>query len=534
MNNMSDVKEGQNQKDWGQWFLCLLISLPLSLCIWGGVVQWEAEKQLMTHGREARDRLLTLVEQVGEELDAVIREATPDCNDHQIQHLREDVFRSQHIKEVGVFDAQYRIYCTDLGSADFYLYQRIQQRITDNPLHQTLSFIRSKIVGQPTVFVFRRSPEGKGANGLLQPASLTSLLDDVLSSQNMSYRLNITGKSLGEMDDRQNWINRLLPLENWPMSLEIGFPKSVMLSLLQQRLPSLLIIWLGVTLLSGWVWARYLRYRRSLGNSLKYAIRQRRLHVYFQPIVDTRSQEIVGLEALLRWRHPLHGRIPPNLVIEMASRLGLMEPLTWLVFDEVAGFLTRNEERLGRMPVAMNIHRSCFLLPEFADKVALRLRQQPSLVGRIGFEVTEDSAFSEEEMPTALAQFHRLRQMGVRLAVDDFGTGYSGLDFVRRFPFDYLKVDQVFVRNLLEDRMTIQVMDAIVRLAGELNMSLVAEGVEEETQLSRLTSMGIFQIQGFYFAKAMSEPRLLQWLSEFAISRVVTTRADVVSVVKTS
>ncbi|MBI5937351.1 MAG: EAL domain-containing protein [Betaproteobacteria bacterium] len=249
-------------------------------------------------------------------------------------------------------------------------------------------------------------------------------------------------------------------------------------------------------------------------------IENKQFTAFFQPKVKADSLEVVGLEALARWRHPVHGLIPPGLFIPLAEANGLIEALTMSVFRralEAGGELHRQGYKLK---IAVNYSAQSFgslALPEFVVDSARAAGLDPKC---LIIEVTESGLMSD--LTVALEVLSRLRLKGVSLSIDDFGTGYSSMDQLRRIPFSELKIDQDFVRGAAHDPMARSILESSVDMARKLNLVTVAEGVETEEDLEIVRGLGCDLVQGFLVARPMALPDLLKWLER----RQSSARAD--------
>ncbi|MBK6852556.1 MAG: EAL domain-containing protein [Burkholderiales bacterium] len=240
------------------------------------------------------------------------------------------------------------------------------------------------------------------------------------------------------------------------------------------------------------------RRRQVLERDLRSAIDNKQLALHFQPKVDLASWRLLGFEALLRWDHPVHGAIPPAEFIPVAEDSGLILPLGEWALGEAC---RQAASWPANLQVAVNISPVQVLTQNLPTIVKQTLKSTRLAAKRLEIEITE-SVFINEAAGT-VDRLHALRKLGVTIALDDFGAGYSSLAYLRRFPFDTLKIDRAFVRELLVSQDARSVVRNILALARSLRMSTVAEGVEEPAQLKMLAGEGCSAIQGFFVAKPM-------------------------------
>ena len=238
-----------------------------------------------------------------------------------------------------------------------------------------------------------------------------------------------------------------------------------------------------------------------LESELRCAIERNELEVFYQPKALVDGTTIVGMEALVRWRHPTRGLVPPNDFIPLAEETGLILPLGELVLrtacSQVQAWVRQGMKAL---PVAVNISGRQLQQPDFVHCVERALRDTGLPPHLLELEITESTLMEDAE--ATLELLHRLRELGVRLSIDDFGTGYSSLVYLKRFPMDALKIDRAFIRDLPGDADDVVIASAIIALAHSLHLDVVAEGVETREQRAFLEQSSCDLIQGYL----LSEP----------------------------
>jgi diguanylate cyclase (GGDEF)-like protein/PAS domain S-box-containing protein len=250
---------------------------------------------------------------------------------------------------------------------------------------------------------------------------------------------------------------------------------------------------------------RKLKERIAVEASLRSAIEQKQLDVHYQPIIDIDSHRVMGLEALLRWKHPMHGFVAPGRFIGVAEETGLIVPIGEFVLERVMEDAARWRE-MGWSPVPVAVNISAVQLQRSDLPATIRRLTQVHGVrtNMLQVELTESAVFEHRDSRTgessedAIAQ---LRELGVRIAIDDFGTGYSSLSYLKRWRVDYVKIDRSFVRDLVTDMSDLAIVGAIIAMARHLNIQVVAEGIEGWQQLEKLRQLHCNLAQGFLFAK---------------------------------
>ncbi|HEX5326723.1 MAG TPA: EAL domain-containing protein [Acetobacteraceae bacterium] len=249
--------------------------------------------------------------------------------------------------------------------------------------------------------------------------------------------------------------------------------------------------------------------RRAIELDLREALARSEFELFYQPLFDLRRQQVSGFEALLRWRHPERGMIPPGDFIRIAEDLRLIGPIgEWVLRKACADAASWPE----RIKIAVNLSPMQFRAENLVPAVerALQLSRMPA--HRLEIEITESALLQNNEK--VLATLHQLRALGVRIALDYFGTGYSSLSYLRSFPFDKIKIDQSFVREIGSRPDCLAIVTSIAGLAHQLGMSTTAEGVETAEQLAELREAGCDEVQGFYFDRPKPLAATLGWFQE--------------------
>jgi diguanylate cyclase (GGDEF)-like protein len=255
--------------------------------------------------------------------------------------------------------------------------------------------------------------------------------------------------------------------------------------------------------------------RLKTATALHHALERDEFETYYQPMVDIASGAIVGVEALVRWRHPERGLVSPATFIPLAEEQGLIVPIGARVLEESCRQWARwRTEFPAREPLILNVNISARQLhrPEFLESIRAVLLQHGVDPGMLCIELTESVLIEDVE-----AQRHTLaalRELGVGLAIDDFGTGYSSLTYLKRFPVNGIKIDQSFVAGLGRDAFDSAIIDGVIDLAHAVGLHVTAEGVETVEQLCRLRALGCDFAQGYYFARpqpAADLHALLDW-----------------------
>jgi diguanylate cyclase (GGDEF)-like protein len=263
--------------------------------------------------------------------------------------------------------------------------------------------------------------------------------------------------------------------------------------------------------------------RLSLINDLARALEERSLALHYQPQADPSSGRITGVEALLRWQHPLWGNVPPDEFIPLAEHTGLIRPLTRFVIETAVAQCLAWREAGTPVLMAVNISMRNLLEPELSDSIARVLVQSGLPAGLLKLEVTESAIVAEPER--AVQALERLVALGVSVSVDDFGTGYSSLTRLRSLPVQEVKVDRTFVRYLAERDEDLAIVRAVVSLGHDLGLRVVAEGVEDERSWRILQDLECDLVQGYFLARPMPAEAMSVWLRDRMASFATRLRA---------
>jgi diguanylate cyclase (GGDEF)-like protein/PAS domain S-box-containing protein len=253
--------------------------------------------------------------------------------------------------------------------------------------------------------------------------------------------------------------------------------------------------------------------RLNLELELRTAIESDQLVLHYQPRVDVESGEPIGMEALVRWRHPERGLLAPIHFIDIAEETGLIVPMGAWVMNQAAQTL-RRLQRSGMVGLTMSVNVSArqFKNPKLVDEVAAMIAQSGCAPEQFELELTESAVMDQPD--SAEATMRQLKALGVRLAMDDFGTGYSSLAALKRFPVDCVKIDRSFVNDIPADAGDSALTRAIIAMGHSLGLHVVAEGVERRDQLDFLRHEGCDEYQGYHYAKPMSETALTALLAQ--------------------
>lgn len=250
----------------------------------------------------------------------------------------------------------------------------------------------------------------------------------------------------------------------------------------------------------------------EIEQSLRTAVQERTLELYYQPKIAIADRSICGCEALMRWDDPVHGRVSPEHFIPVAEQHGLIGTLTNWALQTAARELRNLPGRESHLPVAINVSPTTLFDPDlvFSIKTTLGIWNMPPQL--LTLEITESVIMENPENCRAILA--SLKDLGVRISIDDFGTGFSSLAYFKNIPADKLKIDRSFVTRMTQSRSDSSIVQLIIDLAHRFDLKVVAEGVEDEPTLLALGAMGCDIAQGYYFSRAQPFGQLCAWMDQ--------------------
>ncbi|MCU7799769.1 MAG: EAL domain-containing protein [gamma proteobacterium symbiont of Lucinoma myriamae] len=253
----------------------------------------------------------------------------------------------------------------------------------------------------------------------------------------------------------------------------------------------------------------------SIENGIRRAIQENQFEVYFQPQYDIKSERISGVEALIRWNHPDKGLIAPNDFIPLAEETGLINDIGEWMLDASCHILQnwiQNNPVLSNITLAVNISSSQITTDKFVDFVLNTLNKYHLKPEQLELEITENTLM--KDMDLAVGKLHELSSHGVHFAVDDFGMGYSSLSYLQTLPLNNLKIDRSFIATIQSEDDKNSIITAIVAMAKEMGLNIVAEGVENEVQVNYVKAIGCPTVQGYWYGRPMPADELQILASE--------------------
>jgi len=250
-----------------------------------------------------------------------------------------------------------------------------------------------------------------------------------------------------------------------------------------------------------------------LENSLRRAVERKEFILFYQPQIDAKTGEVIGVEALIRWLHPSKNIVSPLEFIPLAEETGLIIPIgEWVLLEACRQQREWMNRGLPPIPISVNISAVQFRDKDFLHRLATAIKNSGIEPGYLDLEVTESIVMEKPEL--VIEQLKTIKAMGIKLSLDDFGTGFSSLSYLRYFPLDRLKIDQSFVRDLVTVPVTLAIVESIIVLGRNLKLKTIAEGVETAEQLQCLQRLQCDEIQGYYYSKPLSSNDFITWMKD--------------------
>ena len=249
--------------------------------------------------------------------------------------------------------------------------------------------------------------------------------------------------------------------------------------------------------------------RRAMEYDLRKALAAGQFELHYQPVLNLATNGVSGFEALVRWRHPERGLVSPGAFIPLAEEMGFIIQLGEWAIREACGTAAQWP---GELKVAVNLSPAQFRSPGLVQVVVSALAASGLPPERLELEITEGTLLQDSE--TTLSMLYQLRALGVLIVMDDFGTGYSSLSYLQSFPFDKIKIDRSFVKDIADGVGSLNIVRAVAALANGLGMTTTAEGVETKEQLDTVRAEGCTEMQGYLFSKPLPASEVPQFLRQ--------------------
>ncbi|CAH0344118.1 EAL domain-containing protein [Bacillus sp. CECT 9360] len=262
-----------------------------------------------------------------------------------------------------------------------------------------------------------------------------------------------------------------------------------------------------------------------LEKDLRYALAKNEFHIHYQPRIDLSQNKIVRAEALIRWKHPEWGLVSPDEFIPLAEESGLIIEIgNWVVRNVCQQLTSWVKEQVPVVPISVNISANSFLKTNWSSTILQILEEMNVDPSMLEFEITESTILQNEEVVRKSVEF--VKELGIKLSLDDFGTGFSSISHLKKFQFDYLKIDRTFIEKIVVNRQDANITQSIIQLAHGLDMKVVAEGVETDEQLELLKTFACDEIQGYILSKPIEAEVFKKLLMPVVLKPKVKKKSD--------
>ncbi len=465
-------------------------------------------------GLKAVNKLESYIDKTANNLSELKKEVDGKCEEIDIQHLRQYVFNSPIAKEVRLFDTEGQIYCSNnQGQAYRYVNSNVIDRIQHNDELNTISLVSSAVHHQ-AILIYSANDDLSGISVLLPPEQFLSLITPELEKPHYNYQVKVLNQTLAQQNQSNTSYQTFnFVSDTYPVTITLQLTNHSYWSFWMQNFWKI-VFWATIATATYQAVRNYRLSRNSLAFLLKEAIHNDELELFFQPIIDIETPKIIGSESLMRWNNPDHGTISPTIFIPLAERIQVIEQVTYQAFKLVTKFINKNKDLLKDQYISVNISRTLIIDAKFIEFLRKYAQINTHILPLLLLEITEDNDFSADELAMVKKHLTLLKELGYRIAMDDFGTGYSGLNFIHQHNFDIIKIDQVFIKGLSQDSAIHSVLSSMVKLAQQLEMRVIAEGVETQDQAEELRALGVRYIQGYYYSQPLPEEDYLTKLSE--------------------
>lgn len=474
------------------------------------VINWQlwnsARNTTVTAARESTRRIDTILEEARLATETMMPLAQESCSpDTQFALSREAALRP-HLRAVALLKGD-TVWCSSFTGSYSIAFQ--QENLSISPL--TLYSGDLIAPGVPLLVMLTPASGGYVAVSI----SDIHLRDALLPVQNDQQLTLIVGNRLltrqGKVLAVQSHTASPLQIRSsrYPFSTGYILPPFFSAERLLRQGGMLLIMTALLSLTAGSLLRRYLAKYTTPEENLKKAMERGEIIPYYQPVVNGRAGDIVGIEVLARWKHPRAGFIPPDAFIPVAEKSGLILPLTHYLMQKVQADLVPVVHHFpDDFHIGINITAAHVKSPQLVSECVTFLQAFGEKPVKLILEITEREPL--ELTPDVQTRLKKLRETGVLLALDDFGTGYCGLSYLNDAAFDIIKIDRSFVSRITTEPDSTRLVDCVIDMARKLSLSIVAEGVETPLQVDYLDTMGIQLLQGYYFYRPMPLSKLIK------------------------
>lgn len=441
------------------------------------------------------------------------------CKKKILPKLRQAVFNNPQISGIVISDLNSQTLCSTLSKSATLLSTRNQSRILSGPYtikeDSPPFFLLQQRLGEYHITIYFLIDILENALSIDLPVSQSITLYNEVEKKGIISLIKNPKTTLWQtttLDEKksqapENLITKttLQAIDGLSITASAN-PNLVKNSILRSEIV-LTILWLTSSILLYLAISQLIQRRYSLHGNLKYALKKDHFFPLYQPIFNTQKGRYVGAEVLLRWKTEQNEILMPETFIEEAEKTGLIIPITMrlceMALKDYASILNTHSS----FYLAFNVSTMHFTTPQFFSKFIKIVKKHKVNPKNIILELTERALFNKNDHVFTETMEH-LRSMGFSLAIDDFGTGHSNISYLQHFPFNYLKIDKLFVHSIGTGAITESLIETIIQMANHLHLTIIAEGIETSAQADFLKSNHVFYLQGWYYAKALSIDKL--------------------------
>ena len=511
-------------KRWPLLVKCALIAVSVALFLTGGhfaataLIEQQHARQLEDLSGVALRRSEAAVTDGSSLLDDIAKTGSPGCDPASLQGVRLSVYQRGSIKDIRMVDGQGTIKCSAYSETLEFDQGWVQRKdMLAAPKDPSLHFFRvDQFFGKALGLMKDIDPD----HGVVAIVGISSSLLDILPMElrdHGSIRFELSnGQSLTDQEDDTAAAPHDIRLQAqssaYPIRVVISVDRAALGKWDTQPYWPILILSLLLGSAFGVLLARVVFRPRNPVDELDRAIAAREFQPYLQPIFDLETGVILGAEVLARQVRRDGTVIPPSRFIELAEESGRIAAITWQLMASALADLAQAMHRDPRFRLSINISPSHFISECFVDELRREVAAGGVRASQVALELTERQGF--EDLGQAAALVAQVRSLGFRVALDDVGIGHSGLSQIQRLGADVLKIDKFFVDAVNRDLSANVVIEMLVRLAAEMEMSIVAEGIEREEQVAALRACGVGMGQGYLVSPPLAIPAFLELIEE--------------------
>jgi len=492
-------------------------------------VRWVAVEQGRSNLKSMGETMIAHAESILDaaagSLEILASEGIGACGPVSTKRLAEVVFTRAGVKEIGIVDAGGRMLCSNYGPAVVQIGVEVGATNSAPPLAGVvpvnLAMVSTRLASRDALGVRREIADGS----LIAFVDPNAIFLDLLhgrSQQNCHARLVLTdGSVINVAGETAEWVRDADPdfvevtasSSRYPIAVVLAGPQFAFIEPFAE-LQFYAKIGSGILGLAFLILMGYLsRGRSSLEGEIDEALRNKEFVALYQPIIDVAEGRVAGCEALIRWQKPDGKLVPPDLFVPIAEASGQIIPMTRQLMARIVEDLTPMFNRTDNFYVSINLVAEHFEDAGIIAEVREYFEDSAISPARLVFEITERSPLKDiDEASEVVAA---LQGLGARVALDDAGTGHSGLAYIQGLGLDIIKIDRMFIEAIGTEAVSAPIVDALLELGDQLDMAIVAEGVETEAQFAYLRERGARYIQGFLFSPPMPPQALARFVSSF-------------------